>query len=199
VVDKLEIFVAGVGGQGSLTASTLLARAATRAGVRVIAGEIHGMAQRGGIVTSTVRFGEVHGPIIPAGGADVLLGFEPVETLRSIAATNPETIVITDTNPIVPASVSMSGERYPDAGEVVARLERTFETVIAVDATAIATELGNPLAMSSVLLGVLAGTGLLPYGDDVLLAAIEEGVPERAREVNRQAFARGLAIGRVRS
>lgn len=193
---NLDIFVAGVGGQGSLTASTLLSSAATRAGIKVIAGEIHGMAQRGGVVTSTVRFGDVHGPIIPVGRADVLLGFEPVETWRSIGATNPQTLVITGTRTIVPSSVSLSGERYPAAEEVVARLKDTFENVIAVDATIIATELGNPLAMSSVLLGVLAGTDLLPYGDDVLLAAIEEGVPERAREINRQAFAKGLEIGR---
>jgi len=193
---KLDIFVAGVGGQGSLTASTLLARAATRAGVKVIAGEIHGMAQRGGMVTSTVRLGDVHGPIIPAGKADVLLGFEPVETWRSIGAANRKTLVITGTRTIVPSSVSLSGERYPTADEVVARLEQTFDNVIGVDATIIATELGNPLAMSSVLLGVLAGTGQLPFGDDVLLAAIEEGVPQKAREVNRKAFARGLEIGR---
>jgi indolepyruvate ferredoxin oxidoreductase beta subunit len=193
---KLDIFVAGVGGQGSLTASTLIASAATRAGVMVIAGEIHGMAQRGGVVTSTVRLGDVHGPIIPVGRADVLLGFEPVETWRSIGAANPRTLVITDTNAIVPSSISLSGERYPRSAEVVSRLRETFEQVIAVDARAIATELGNPLAMSSVLLGVLAGTGLLPFGDDVLLAAIEEGVPQAAREVNRQAFVEGLEIGR---
>ena len=193
---KLDIFVAGVGGQGSLTASTLLSRAATRAGVRVIAGEIHGMAQRGGMVTSTVRLGAVHGPIIPQGKADVLLGFEPVETWRSIGAANRETLVITGTRTIVPSSVSLSGERYPEPAEVVSRLEELFDRVIAVDATAIATELGNPRAMSSVLLGALAGTGLLPYGDDVLLAAIEEGVPAAAREANRRAFARGLEIGR---
>ncbi|MBW2277300.1 MAG: 2-oxoacid:acceptor oxidoreductase family protein, partial [Deltaproteobacteria bacterium] len=116
---KLDIFVAGVGGQGSLTASTLLSRAATEAGIRVIAGEIHGMAQRGGVVTSTVRIGDVHGPIIPVGQADVLLGFEPVETWRSIGAAHPQTLVITGTRTIVPSSVSLSGERYPAAEEVV--------------------------------------------------------------------------------
>jgi indolepyruvate ferredoxin oxidoreductase beta subunit len=194
---KLDIFVAGVGGQGSLTASTALAQAAVAAGVNAVAGEIHGMAQRGGVVTSTVRLGDVRGPIIAAGSADVLLGFEPVEAWRSIGAANRRTLVITDTQPIVPSSVSLSGERYPETAEVVAALRELFDWVIAVDATAIATGLGNPLAMSSVLLGVLAGTGRLPFGDDVLLAAIEQGVPERACEVNRQAFARGLAIGRA--
>lgn len=196
---KLDIFIAGVGGQGSLTASTLLARAAARAGIRVIAGEIHGMAQRGGVVTSTVRMGDVYGPIIPAGRADVLLGFEPVETWRSIGMANRQTLVITDTNTIVPSSVSLSGERYPEPDEVVTRLEQSFDRVIAIDATASATGLGNPRAMSSVLLGALSGTGLLPFDDDALLAAIDEGVPEAAREINRRAFAEGLEIGRNRA
>jgi indolepyruvate ferredoxin oxidoreductase beta subunit len=192
---KLEIMIAGVGGQGSLTASTLLGRAATRAGIKVVVGEIHGMAQRGGMVTSTVRMGDVYGPIIPAGRADVLLGFEPVETWRAIGAANPQTQVITDKSGIVPASVFQSGERYPEPAEVVSRLEQVFERVIAVDATGIATGLGNPLAMSSVLLGVLAGTGLLPFDSDVLKTAIEEGVPPAAREVNAGAFTQGLEVG----
>jgi indolepyruvate ferredoxin oxidoreductase beta subunit len=157
------------------------------------------MAQRGGMVTSTVRMGDVHGPIIPAGHADVLLGFEPVETWRSIGVASRQTLVITDTNTIVPSSVSLSGERYPTPDEVVSGMEREFERVIAVDATGIATGLGNPRAMSSVLLGALAGTGRLPFDDDVLLAAIEQGVPPSAREVNARAFARGLEIGRERA
>jgi indolepyruvate ferredoxin oxidoreductase beta subunit len=193
---KLEIVIAGVGGQGSLTASTLLGMAATRAGIKVVVGEIHGMAQRGGMVTSTVRIGDIYGPIIPAGRADVLLGFEPVETWRSIGAASRQTMVITDTNAIVPSSVSLSGESYPDPDEVVSRLEQTFDRVIAVDATGIATALGNPRAMSSVLLGALAGTGRLPFDDDVLRQAIEQGVPPTAREANAAAFARGIEIGR---
>jgi indolepyruvate ferredoxin oxidoreductase beta subunit len=195
-VTKLDVFIAGVGGQGSLTASTLLGRAAARAGIKVVVGEIHGMAQRGGVVTSTVRLGDVYGPIISAGRADVLLGFEPIETWRSLAVASDQTLVITDTHPIEPASGAPAVAPYPAVKEALSALDAACGKVIALDATAVATELGNARAVNSLLLGVLAGTGVLPFEAAVLAKVIEEGVPLAAREVNAQAFARGQDLAR---
>jgi indolepyruvate ferredoxin oxidoreductase beta subunit len=193
---KLDIVVAGVGGQGSLSASTFLGEAAARAGLEVVAGEIHGMSQRGGIVTSTVRIGRLCGPIVSLGSAEVLLGFEPVEAWRAVDAVSDETLVVVNTRPIVPPNVSMKGEAYPDPGAVVEELRQVAGRVIALDASAVAAEAGNPQAVGSVLLGVLAGTGILPFDDRLLLGVILENVPERAVDANRRAFERGLELGR---
>jgi indolepyruvate ferredoxin oxidoreductase, beta subunit len=193
---KLDVFIAGVGGQGSLTASMWLGTAAMRAGLPVVVGEIHGMAQRGGIVTSTVRIGTSYGPIISAGKADVVLGFEPVETWRGMPIASPDTLVISNTRPMVPAIVSMKGDRYPASEEVVAELKKISHWVVPLDATGIAAEAGNALASNSVLLGVLAGTGALPFDSDLLLDLILESVPSKAVDVNRDAYRRGFELGR---
>ena len=195
---KLDIVVAGVGGQGSLSASTFLGEAAARAGLEVVAGEIHGMSQRGGIVTSTVRIGRRCGPIVPLGTADVLVGFEPVEAWRVLDAASARTLVITGTRPIVPAGVSMKGDPYPEPAAVVEELRRVAGEVIALDAAAVAAAEGDARALGSVLLGVLAGTGRLPFDERLLLEVILEGVPGSATDANRRSFERGLEIGRAR-
>lgn len=190
---KTDICISGVGGQGSLTSSRILGEAATRAGLKVLVGEIHGMAQRGGIVESTVRIGDVHGPIVSDGAADVLIGFEPVEALRSIAKTSERTVVIVNTRPVVPANVSMADAKYPSSEEVIATISKSCQRVIAFDATFAAKQAGNAQAMGSVLLGALAGSGVLPFSISLLEETILEEVPPRAKEVNRRAFAAGVA------
>ena len=193
--DKIDIFMTGVGGQGSLSASTALGEAAARAGLKVLVGEIHGMAQRGGVVESTVRIGNVHGPIIPDGRADLLLGFEPVETWRALPKASPETMVVTNTHPIVPATVSMKGDDYPDPDFVVAQIRAFCPNTVAVDATEIAREAGNAKAMNTVLLGIVAGTGILPFDAEILRAVVMANVPKKTIAANQRAFDRGVEIG----
>ena len=189
-----DIYVVGVGGTGSVTSARFLGEAATRAGCKVLVGEVHGMAQRGGIVESSVRMGEVYGPIIDDGGAEVLLGFEPVETLRALNKATPATLIITNTYPIVPATVSMAGETYPEPEDAIRYLRTFARRVLALDATAEAAAAGSPQAQGTVLLGVLAGAGALPFPADMLREAILDGVPERVRAINEAAFARGEAF-----
>ena len=196
-MSKLDIYIAGVGGQGSLTASRILGEAATRAGLNVVVGEIHGMAQRGGVVESTVRIGEVHGPIISARGADVLLGFEPVETVRALGVVSPNTLVITNTRPIVPATLSFKGENYPDVDGLVARIRQETPRAVALDAAQVAQECGSGQAVNTVLLAVLAGACELPFSVDLLKKTIMESIPQKALSVNEKAFARGLELGKA--
>ncbi len=195
MAEKTEIFITGVGGQGSLSASTFLGQAATQAGLKVLVGEIHGMAQRGGIVESTVRIGNVYGPIIPDGQADVLVGFEPVETWRALAKVSPNSLIITNTHPLVPAGVSMKGDPYPDPDEVVERIRDFCSNVIAFDATVLAKEIGNVQTVNAILLGTVVGTGVLPIKEDLLREVVLAGVPPKAVDVNRAAFDRGVSIG----
>jgi indolepyruvate ferredoxin oxidoreductase beta subunit len=177
MTDRTDIFITGVGGQGSLSASRFLGEAAVKTGLKVLVGEIHGMAQRGGIVESTVRIGDVYGPIIPDGKA------------------SPQTLIITNTHPIVPATVSMKGDKYPEAEEVLERIRAISPRVIALDATEMAGRAGNTQALNAVLLGVLAGTGVLPFESAVLRDVLMANVPKRALQVNEKAFAMGLEVG----
>ena len=195
MAEKTDIFITGVGGQGSLSASRFLGEAAVKAGLKVLVGEIHGMAQRGGIVESTVRIGDVHGPIISDGQADVLLGFEPVETRRAMGKASPETLIITNTHPIVPAMVSMKGDKYPDAEEILERIRAISPKVIALDATEMAGQAGNAQALNAVLVGVLAGAGVLPFDTNLLREVVMAGVPKKALDVNERAFAMGVEVG----
>jgi len=195
MTEKTDIFITGVGGQGSLSASTFLGEAAAKAGLKVLVGEIHGMAQRGGVVESTVRIGNVHGPIIPDGHTDLLLGFEPVESWRALPKASPQTMVVTNTRPIVPATVSMKGDDYPDSDFVVAQIRTFCPNTVAIDATEIAREAGNAQAVNTALLGVVAGTGILPFDAEILRMVVMAGVPKKAIEVNERAFDRGVEIG----
>ena len=192
---KRDIYIAGVGGQGSLTASRILGEAATRADLNVLVGEIHGMAQRGGVVESTVLIGDVHGPIIDDHGADVLLGFEPVETVRALAKAGPETLVITSTRPIVPATLSLQGDNYPDVDALLDRVRESTRKVVSLDAAAMAQQAGSAQAVNTVLLGVLAGCADLPFTSDLLRETILEYVPRKALDVNKVAFAMGIEFG----
>ena len=191
---KTDIFITGVGGQGSLSASTFLGQAAVEAGLKVLVGEIHGMAQRGGVVESTVRIGDVYGPIVSDGQADILLGFEPIETLRAMVKASAKTLVVTNTHPVVPATVSMKGDKYPDTDEVLAKIRTISPNVIAFDATETARQAGNAQALNAVLLGVLAGAGVLPFETEILRRVVLDGVPQKARDVNEKAFTLGMEM-----
>jgi len=195
-VAKTDIFIVGVGGQGSLSASWFLGEAAKRADLEVLVGEIHGMAQRGGVVESTVRIGEVFGPIIPDGRADVILGFEPIETLRFLPKASADTIVISNTHRIVPANVSMKGDPYPELDSVLSRIREACPKLVAFDATEIARQAGTAKALNAVMLGALCESGALPMSTDLVRASILETVPKKAVEINERAFDAGAAAYR---
>src|SRR3974390_398239 len=111
---NLRIFLTGVGGQGTLLASRLLGEAALAAGMNPLVSETHGMAQRGGVVISTVVLGNLKSPIISPGEADVLLGFEALETFRALDRCHPKSLVITNTGVLVPYPVAIGKAAYPE-------------------------------------------------------------------------------------
>ena len=151
---KRCVFV-GVGGQGNLLASRLLGEAALSIGVHVVVSEIHGMAQRGGVVESAVLMGDVTSPIVSDGEADVLIGFEPLETMRTLAKCNRKSFVITNTNPLPPFTVSVGQGRYPPVDEILNLIYTKIDNVIAVKGNELAEEAGNPLSLNMVMLGAL--------------------------------------------
>ena len=149
---KRCIFV-GVGGQGNLLASNLLGQAALSMGIPVVVSEIHGMAQRGGVVESAVLMGDVSSPIISEGEADVLVSFEPLETIRILGKCSRNTLVITNVQPLLPFTVSVGQGVYPPVDEVLDKIRIKVQNVIALHGNDLAAKAGNPLSLNMVMLG----------------------------------------------
>jgi indolepyruvate ferredoxin oxidoreductase beta subunit len=189
---RLRIFLSGVGGQGSITATLVIGEAATAAGLNVLSSEIHGMAQRGGIVETTVLLGDVHGPMIADGEADVLIGFEPVETLRYVRKIAPgRSIVLMNEHPVIPFTVSLGQESYPDLDEVTERLRAAAGRLVSFDAVTLAAEAGTAKAVGAVMIGALAGLELAPIPYETWTEALLARVPPKHRETNILAFHAG--------
>jgi indolepyruvate ferredoxin oxidoreductase beta subunit len=188
---KTSIVLTGVGGQGVITATNILGKAAVNANVQIYASEVHGMAQRGGSVYCTVRMGDVSSPLIASGTADVIVSTEPIEALRYIQYANKKTKVITDTNPVVPFTVNVGGESYPSVDAVYKEISSHAE-LITLDALQIAKDAGARITKNIVLLGGLAATGLLPFDKNILLETIFANVPPKFKSINEKAFNGGM-------
>ena len=189
--DKTSIVLAGVGGQGVITASNILGKAAVNAKVNVFVSETHGMAQRGGSVFCSVRLGNVTGPLVPSGTADAIISLEPVETLRYVGLTNKRTKIITDITPVIPFTVATGEEEYPDLSKVFKGLQN-YGKLYKIDATKIAKDAGALITKNIVLLGALAAIDVLPFKPGILLDTILESVPQKFKDINKKAFESGI-------
>lgn len=188
---KRLVFV-GVGGQGNLLASRLLGEASLSVNIPAVVSEIHGMAQRGGIVESAVLMGNATSPIVSDGEADVLVGFEPVETLRALVKCNDESTVITNTHPLPPFTVSIGQGTYPSVDEIMDLMQSKAKKVIALDGNALAEEAGNPLSLNMVMLGALIGSGTIPIGAEEMKRTISGSTKKAFLESNLKAFDLGF-------
>ncbi|MFP3981354.1 MAG: indolepyruvate oxidoreductase subunit beta, partial [Desulfobacterales bacterium] len=190
-MDVTRLIIVAVGGQGNLLASRVLGEAARRSEVPVRMSEIHGMAQRGGVVESALVFGDAQSTIISDGEADILLGFEPAEALRALKKCNQNTTMITNTAPLPPFTAATGKGTYPELDTIKARLADKCARLITLDAADLAKQAGNVLAVNMVLLGALSATGLLPLSPDSLEAAIREVTRQPFVEINLKAFELG--------
>ena len=189
---KRLVFI-GVGGQGNLLASRLLGEAALSMNIPSVVSEIHGMAQRGGIVESAVLLGDVQSPIVSSSEADVLIGFEPLETLRALGKCNQDTVVITNIHPLPPFTVAVGQGVYPPVEETLQFIRERAKKVIELDGTAIAEEVGNPLALNMVMLGALIGSGTTPIGAEEMKKVLSTSTKKAFLESNLKAFDLGMA------
>lgn len=189
---EFNIVLAGVGGQGTLLAAEILGTAAVKDELNVRVSEIHGMAQRGGAVVSTVRIGDaVRAPTVIDGQADVLLGFEPLETLRNLKYASRKTLVIMNSEEIPPAGLAAKNLKYPGLEEVKQKISRFTEKIIVVDAAQLAEEAGSSLAQNSVLVGALAAVASFPVKLESVVEALKQLVPAKHVETNVKAFQLG--------
>jgi len=189
--DKTNIVLTGVGGHGVITAANILGKAALKAKVNVFVSEIHGMAQRGGTVNCAVRMGNVSGALVASGTADVVLSTEPIEALRYIRYSNKDTKIITDITPVIPFTVSVGMEKYPDIEKVFKELNN-YGKLFKIDAVKIAKDAGALITKNIVMLGALAASGALPFKSGLLLETILENVPSKFKDINKKAYEGGF-------
>jgi indolepyruvate ferredoxin oxidoreductase beta subunit len=191
-METKRLIITAVGGQGNLLASKVLGEAALSAKIPVRMSEIHGMAQRGGVVESAIIFGEAHSTIISDGEADLLVGFEPAETLRALGKCNRDTVVITNLAPTPPFTVAIGKGRYPDLERIQDLIRAKTARLIAFDAVTCAKEAGNVMAVNIVLLGALIQTGILPISARQIQETIRTKTKAAFVEVNLKAFDLGM-------
>ncbi len=187
-----DIYLVGVGGQGTITAARIIGDAALIAGKNVLLSETHGMAQRGGSVVCTARIGDVHSPLIPAGSVDAILSLELLESVRATCLASSRTTVISSTERVVPLSVSSQKVKYPTLEEARAMISKAAGCLITIDAPRIAEQEGVKMSTNIVMLGALAGAGVTGLERECFEKAIRANIQPKLNE-NLAAFGRGFS------
>jgi indolepyruvate ferredoxin oxidoreductase beta subunit len=198
--DPLNTVVCGVGGQGNIVVARLVGRALAKRGYLVTIGETYGASQRGGDVMSHIRLSvrREYGPLIPPGCAHIVLGLEPLETLRMLVDYgNPRVATITNTRPILPVTVGMGVAEYPNYGELRRAINELSGHVWFVDATEVALGLGSVRLTNVVMLGALIGSCILPITEVQLQEELKERFPGDALQPILEAFKKGLSHTRA--
>lgn len=174
-----------------ITITLILANAAMKDDLNVIVSEIHGMAQRGGSVISHVRIGrEIYSPTVSYGRADIILGLEPAEVLRTLRYANPYTKIVINTKPIIPPSVSIGISSYPPLETIIKECHKFTNSIIKLDALKLALESGSAVAQNMVMLGATAE--ILPMKIETLRQCVSEFVPKKHEKTNLKAFDAGV-------
>ena len=189
-----DILICGVGGQGTVLASKIIAAAASAQGLSIHSAETIGMAQRGGSVTSHVRIGDAaRSPLIPFGNADMLLAFEPAEAVRNLRYLKKDGIAIVNTAPTKPFTESLADTGY-DGSEMTEYIKRKCSCIF-VDSERVCEPFGSAKFFNIIILGIASGSSKLGIPKDILLDQIERRVPKAYVEVNKEAFEAGFNIG----
>lgn len=184
-----NIVLCGVGGQGTVLASKLIAAAAMEKGLPVMSAETIGMAQRGGSVFSHVRIGEgLYSPMIARGEADIIIGFEPGEAVRMLPFLREGGTVITSSREIIPVTAALSGSSY-NGSEMIAYLKEQVNNLSVIDGQKACEEIGSPKVLNLLLLGAAVRSGALGLSEEDIKAAIKKRLPEKFHELNFKALA----------
>lgn len=183
-----NIVLCGVGGQGTVLASKLIAAAAMKKGISVMSAETIGMAQRGGSVFSHIRLGEhLHSPMIAKGTADIIIGFEPAEAVRMLPYLKDNGQVIVNSHAIMPVTSTLSGADY-DGKEIILYLKKVVNNLLVVDSEKACHELGSSKVLNILLLGAAISSGALGLTEEEIQDAIKERLPEKFHDLNYRAL-----------
>jgi indolepyruvate ferredoxin oxidoreductase beta subunit len=154
--------------------------------------EVHGMAQRGGVVESAVVMGAAQSPVISDGEADILMSFEPLETLRALRKCSSTSLVISNNSPISPFAVASGREQYPDVGEMMRTVSNHVNRLIALDARSLAREAGSELSLNMVMIGALMRHAEMPFGREVVETVLNTRTKKAFLKMNLKAFDLGF-------
>jgi indolepyruvate ferredoxin oxidoreductase beta subunit len=197
-----RIIIVGTGGQGVLTAARLLCEAFVDLGHEVVSGQLHGMAQRGGSVQSSIMIDSGISPVMAQGAADYLLGLEPVEAARALPFVSAGTACFVNTTPVIPYVLGQETvlheeeAKYPDIGHLLDHIRAVTASVYAFDATQQAAQAGSPKTLNILMLGCLLGSGSLPCTPHDFWMSVTRTMPPNLADINRQAFGAGVEMGR---
>ncbi len=192
-MDSFKLVIAGVGGQGTILAARLLAESAIKEGLAVKIGETYGMAQRGGPVMGIIQIGgDASNPQIRKGEADALLAFEPAEAVRrGVVYLKEGGLALMNSRVTPPVEVVSGMMAYPAERKLTSLLRKVTRNIIAIDATALAEEAGDPVATNVVMIGALSASELLPFKNDTITSVLKETLRPRYYDLNIRAFKLG--------
>lgn len=186
-----NIYICGIGGQGIIKTSIVIGETALHNDMNVVMSEIHGMSQRGGVVSTELKIGDDHSPIIQEGGADLILSFEPVEALRALRKSNKDSIIVTNISPVLPSTINQQDVDYPEVDTIIDELESKVSKVYAIDANKFAKDAGHPLSMNMAMLGAATAISTFPLEKDDVIEIMKENLPPKSIEINLKAFDKG--------
>lgn len=188
---RIKGLVVGVGGQGIILFTRILGEACLKEDIPIILSEVHGMAQRGGMVESSIT---IYGksPYTSEGEADFLIAFEPVEALRNIRRVKKEGILLISEEPVLPLAVKEGLETYPDLLPFFEEIKNYFSKVYLIPGEKLAKETGSSRTLNMVLLGAASALNLFPIASEKIKEALLELIPPRLHEINLKAFELGF-------
>lgn len=187
-----NIYICGVGGQGIIKTSIVIGESAMKSEMSVVMSEVHGMAQRGGVVSTELKIGDSKSPLIENGSADLLIAFEPMEALRAVSKASEDTYVVVNTSPIMPFNIIGSDVPYPEVSDILNELKSKVKDVFALDAEKAAKEAGHVLSLNMVMLGGATAVSGFPIEKEIILESMRENLPEKSMPINLKAFEKGF-------
>ena len=186
-----SIYISGVGGQGIIKTSVIIGEAAMLEGYDVVMSEIHGMSQRGGSVSTELKIGNFKSSIVEESKADLILAFEPIEVLRGLNKANKDTTLIFNTFPIVPSTLTQTGETYPEIDDIVKNLKDNFDSVYPIEGNGLAIDAGSILSLNMVLLGACVANDDFPLSKETVETAMKNNLALKFHEMNLKAIENG--------
>ena len=189
--NNYSIYISGVGGQGIIKTSVIIGEAAMLEGYDVVMSEIHGMSQRGGSVSTELKIGNFKSSIVEESKADLILAFEPIEVLRGLNKANKDTTLIFNTFPIVPSTLTQTGETYPEIDDIVKNLKDNFDSVYPIEGNGLAVDAGSILSLNMVLLGACVANDDFPLSKETVETAMKNNLAHKFHEMNLKAIDNG--------
>lgn len=193
----VNLIITGVGGQGNVLASKVIGKAAVSKKLKVSIGETFGLSQRGGPVLSHIRLSEdkVYGPLIPKNQASIIVGIEPLESLRVAKEfASPDCVIIANSRPVFPVNVISGEDNYPDESLIKQSLNKHCKKLYWFDATSKSLDLGKSILLNVILLGALSSLANFPINQGDILQTLKTLLPESAHQLNQQALEWGVAL-----